>query len=153
MALDEAFAVEAFDLADTHQRGWIEEATAARLLNALGFATLSTQERVAFLRSMDPGASGRIDRSEFLHALKRRLAAPDSPEELAEALHLIDTNEAGCSATDLKAVFDKYGVAATDGALKHYVAVAAEGAPVMTSHHWRAVQTKQTSATRSATKY
>ena len=139
-------------MADVQGRGWISEVAAGDLLVALGFGSLSDQERMALVKAMDPGATGRIDKSEFEQAIQRRLAAPDSPEELAQMLRVLDPADAGTTSTDMKKAFEAQGADLDQAALERLINGVADGNPVMNGEHWRQVTTKQSSSSRLSTK-
>jgi Ca2+-binding EF-hand superfamily protein len=153
MALGFRFAEDAFDLVDVHHRGWVNDTMALELLKTLGLHGMSQQEQIALVRSMDPGATSRIEKAEFEQAVRRRMSAPDTPEELAELLRLLDPTESGITSVDLKAIFAKYNVEASDEALQELLQHAADSSPVLTNDHWRALNATRTSRTRKPTKY
>eukprot|EP00672_Neobodo_designis_P015314 CAMPEP_0174843724 /NCGR_PEP_ID=MMETSP1114-20130205/10708_1 /TAXON_ID=312471 /ORGANISM="Neobodo designis, Strain CCAP 1951/1" /LENGTH=150 /DNA_ID=CAMNT_0016077953 /DNA_START=35 /DNA_END=483 /DNA_ORIENTATION=+ len=150
MTLTMRFAADAFRAMDVHHRGWLEGERVGELVAALGLDAMSEQERVALIRSMDPGATGRVEFSEFQQAISRRLSPPESPEELAEFLRVVDSADAGLTASGLVTAYAEAGVAAREGDVAAHISVATDGEQAITGEHWRFVLTTKTSATRRA---
>jgi Ca2+-binding EF-hand superfamily protein len=153
MTLTMRFAADAFRAMDVHHRGWLEGDRVAEIVARLGLDAVSEQERVALIRSMDPGATGRVEFGEYEQAISRRLAAAESPEELAEFLRAVDSADAGLTATGLVAAYAAADVNAREVDVAAHIAAATDGEQAMNGEHWRFVLTTKTSATRRATKY
>jgi Ca2+-binding EF-hand superfamily protein len=156
MTLTTRFATDAFRCLDVHHRGWLEVDRVGELVARLGLSNVSEQERVALIRSMDPGATGRVEFGEYEQAIARRLAPADSPEELAEFLRTVDSADAGLTAAGLVTAYADAGVKAREADAAAHIAAATDGAEeqqAISGEHWRYVLTTKTSATRRATKY
>lgn len=151
MALTLRFATDTFRLADVEGRGWLPDEAVIDIIDALGFE-LSDNERGAMARAMDPGATGRIELAEFEHAIGRRLAAPDSPEELAAFCRLVDSAETGVSYGELHETLARDDVQADPQELRRAIDLVTDGAS-LSAEHWRSVLMAKSSATRRSTKY
>lgn len=152
MALTADMMRDAFRLMDAHNRGWLPAADVSQLVNSIGFHGLSAQEHEALIKAMDPGATGRIEFAEYERVVLRRQVAPGSPEELHEALDVLDPTHSGLAKSDLAAAAEACGVQVSQATLNEMFASAADSSPTMSTEHWRAAINKLQASGRKATK-
>ncbi|DAZ93177.1 TPA: hypothetical protein N0F65_003060 [Lagenidium giganteum] len=85
---------EAFELFDAEKVGSIDYHELKVLMRALGFQ-VSKKEVLALVDEVDIHRSGRVEFSDYMEILRRKIIARDPDEEIARAFKLFDEDGSG----------------------------------------------------------
>eukprot|EP01065_Artemidia_motanka_P042171 TRINITY_DN5608_c5_g1_i1.p2 TRINITY_DN5608_c5_g1~~TRINITY_DN5608_c5_g1_i1.p2 ORF type:complete len:197 (+),score=100.11 TRINITY_DN5608_c5_g1_i1:68-592(+) len=152
MAVDDKWIEQVFDLYDEDGSGAIDLDELSKAMHSVGLE-IPRDELAEMMKKIDADGNQTIEKAEFKHMVKKKLAQKDSPEEAENAYNEFGRKKGGWDASGgldadvLRAVHKELGLPVDEEKIQEFIAAAGSGGTISLAD-WNKVMQEATDIER-----